>query len=54
MADDDDVDMSLFLTAEMEKGSAMLIDIELRLVSKGEAKRRQISDGDSPHGGGCF
>jgi hypothetical protein len=40
MADDDDVDMSLFLTEEMQIMSAMLIDIKLRLISKCESERR--------------
>jgi hypothetical protein len=40
MADDDDVDMSLFLTVEMQIMSVRLIDIRLRLISKCESERR--------------
>ena len=52
MSDDDDVDMSLFLTVEMTNMSVMLIDIKLRLISKRTALRRRICDERLPHGGG--
>ncbi len=40
MADDDDVDMSLFLTVVMENMSAGAIDIILKHESKVEVRRR--------------
>ena len=52
VSDDDDVDMSLLLTAEMENVLATLIDMILRLNSRSEGERRQIGDDRLPHGGG--
>lgn len=52
VSDDDDVDMSLFLTVEMEDMSAMIIAIKLGFRSKRNTKRRQIVDDCLPHGGG--
>ncbi len=40
VSDDDDVDMSLFLTAKMKDMSATIFDVRSRLDSKRNAGRR--------------
>ncbi len=54
MADDDDVAMSLILTAQMKDILATVFMVRSRLISKRKVERRQGCGDRLPHGGGWF